>query len=151
MRFWPRLPVLLAIPAVFSLCTPLRAEDPPQKINVEQLNKRVEDVVVPVPSEIFNALNKLGGNLNWAGEVRNDSKASPKGGEPQIALLLGTVIANGFIAVQAQDATKVKDIGRRVLTLSKSLGVYDAVVSHCNSIIEAADKADWNSVAHRVG
>lgn len=145
-RSWPRLAAFLAILAVQFSLLPLRAEEPPQKINVEQFSKRVDDVVVPVPSEIFNALNKLGGNLNWAGEVRKDPTASPHGGEPQIALLLGTVIANGFIAVQAQDPTKVKEIGRRVLTLSQSLGVRDAVLAHCSSIIDAADRSDWSAV-----
>lgn len=144
--FWPRLSALATAGALLASLPTLRAEEPPQKIDVSQLNKRVEDVVVPVPSEIFNALNKLGGNLNWAGEVRKDPTGSPKGGEPQIALLLGTVIANGFIAVQAQNSEKVKEIGRRVLTLSGSLGVRDAVLSHCNSIIDAADKADWSAV-----
>lgn len=146
LRFWPRLTALAAAGAVLASLTTLRAQEPPQKIDVSQLNKRVEDVVVPVPSEIFNALNKLGGNLNWAGEVRKDPTGSPKGGEPQIALLLGTVIANGFIAVQAQNSEKVKEIGRRVLTLSGSLGVREAVLSHCNSIIDAADKSDWSAV-----
>lgn len=145
-RFRPRLAALAAVLAVQSSFVPLRAEEPPQKIDVSQLNKRVDDVVVPVPSEIFNALNKLGGNLNWAGEVRKDPAGSPKGGEPQIALLLGTVIANGFIAVQAQNSEKVKEIGRRVLALSGSLGVRESVLSHCNSIIDAADRADWNAV-----
>lgn len=145
-RFWPRLTALAAAGAFLASFTSLRAEDPPQKIDVSQLNKRVEDVVVPVPSEIFNALNKLGGNLNWAGEVPKTSTVNPKGGEPQIALVLGTVIANGFIAVQAKNSEKVKEIGSRVLTLSGSLGVRDAVLSHCNSIIDAADKSDWNAV-----
>ena len=32
----------------------------PQHIDIKQLSKTVEDVVVPLPNEIFGALNKLG-------------------------------------------------------------------------------------------
>jgi hypothetical protein len=146
-RSWPKLaPRFLTLLAALLACAPLRAQDAvPQKIDVKSLNYRVEDVVVPVPSEIFNALNKLGGNLNWAAEVRKNSAARAKE-RPQIALMLGTVIANGFIAVQARDGQKVKDVGRRVLELSQALSVRDAVLSHCQSIIDAADKENWTAV-----
>ena len=134
------LSLCLAVPAPL-----LRAENPPQKIDVTKLNARVNDVVIPVPSEIFNALDKLGGNPNWKTEIGEISKARPTN-QAQIGLLLGVVIADGFIAVQAKEAGRVKDIGRRVLDLSKSLGVNDVVVSHCNSINEAADKGNWEAI-----
>ncbi len=56
----------------------------------------VEDVVVPVPSEIFSVLDKLG-SPNWRGELRG-SLGKNTGNRAQVALLLGTVIADGFIA-----------------------------------------------------
>ena len=37
--------------------------------------------------------------------------------------MLGTVIAEGFIAVEAEDANEVKQIGKSVLNLAKALGV----------------------------
>ena len=71
----------------------------PQQINISQLSTKVEDVVVPLPNEIFGALNKLG-TVNWKAHVRSD-KGPNFTERPRIALLLGTVIADGFIAVQA--------------------------------------------------
>ena len=141
------VPILLLAVALAAPAT-LRAqggEKPPQKIDVSKLTYKEQDVVIPVPSEIFNALDKLGGNPNWAGQVTDESKhrwTSP----PEIALMLGTVIANGFIAVQAKDDKKVNEIGRRVIELSNALGVGKAVISHCNSISEAAKNGDWTSV-----
>ncbi|HJY52380.1 MAG TPA: hypothetical protein VKD89_00005, partial [Candidatus Udaeobacter sp.] len=41
----------------------------PQHINIKQLSTTVEDVVVPLPNEIFGALNKLG-TVNWRAHVR---------------------------------------------------------------------------------
>src|SRR5438445_11250120 len=103
----------------FALCA--SAAQAPQHINIKQLTTTVEDVVVPLPNEIFGALNKLG-SVNWKQHVRSD-KGPNFTERPRIALLLGTVIADGFIAVQAEDAPAVKDIGQRSLALGKGLGV----------------------------
>src|ERR1700745_659926 len=92
----------------------------PQRIDIKQLSKTVEDVVVPLPNEIFGALNKLGA-VNWKEHVRTD-KGPSFTERPRIALLLGTVIADGFVAVQAEDAPAVKELGQWVLTLAKGIG-----------------------------
>jgi len=57
--------------------------------------------------------------------------------------LLGDVIAEGFVAVEAQDPEQVKKIGRSVLDLSAAMGVRKAVIARSNAIIEFADKKDW--------
>jgi hypothetical protein len=58
----------------------------------------------------------------------------------------GTVIADGFIAVQAEDAPAVKDIGQRVLALAKGIGVGNSITPHAKAIIDAADKRNWANV-----
>src|SRR5213082_512604 len=121
-----------------------RAADTPKHVDVKNLSKTVEDVVVPLPNEVFGALNKLGG-VNWREYVRND-KGSNFTERPRIALLLGAVIADGFIAVQAEDAPTVKEIGQRVLSLAKGVGVGNSITPHAKAIIEAADKRNWNNV-----
>lgn len=120
------------------------AVEAPKRIDVKQLSKKVEDVVVPLPNEVFGALNKLGG-VNWKEYVRN-GKGSNFTERPRIALLLGTVIADGFIAVQAEDAPTVKDIGQRVLGLAKGIGVGNSITPHARAITEAADKRNWVGV-----
>ncbi len=97
------------------------AAQAPQRIDVKQMSKRVENVVVPLPNEIFGALNKLG-SVNWR------------------------VIADGFIAVQAEDAPAVKEIGQRVLNLSKGIGVGNSITPHAKAITDAADKRKWENV-----
>ncbi len=118
--------------------------NPPQKIDVKSLRTTVDEVVVPVPSEVFRALDKLG-TPPWASQVRVDEKTRHSG-RPHLSLLFGTVVADGFLAVQAKDADKVKKIGRRVLELATAMGVRANVISHTQSIIEAADRGDWNEV-----
>src|SRR6202049_2477460 len=134
----------LSAVAVSGLTLCAHGAQAPQHIDVKQLSKKVENVVVPLPNEIFGALNKLG-SVNWREFVRTE-KSSNFTERPRIALLLGTVIADGFIAVQAEDAPTVKEIGQRVLTLSKGIGVGNSITPHAKAIIEAADRRDWVNV-----
>jgi hypothetical protein len=125
---------------------PQRTEAP-AKIDVQQLTKQagvVDNVVVPLPSEIFAILDKLG-RPRWA-EVLRPVKASPTGGKEHIALLLGTVIAEGFIAVEAENTAEVKNIGNTVRNLAKALSVEKAVIKRANAIIDTADKKQWEQV-----
>src|SRR6202049_238666 len=134
----------LSAVAVSGLTLCAHGAQAPQHIDVKQLSKKVEDVVVPLPNEVFGALNKLG-SVNWKEYVRSN-KGSNFTERPRIALLLGTVIADGFIAVQAQDAPAVKDIGQRVQTLARAIGVERSITEHAKAITEAADRRKWDSV-----
>jgi len=119
--------------------------EPPRNIDVGSLPATVVDeIVIPVPTEVFGVLDKLG-SPNWH-EVLRSVKTENLGKRPQVALLLGATIAEGFIAVEAQEPEEVKKIGRQVLTLSKAIGVQKSVISRTSSIIEAADKKDWKTI-----
>ena len=120
-------------------------DDPPKHIDVGSLPaKVVEDVVVPVPTEVFGVLDKLG-SPNWH-EVLRPVKIDRRWDRPQVAFLLGTVIAEGFIAVEAQEPEEVKKIGSDVLKLAKAIGVQKSVLTRTTSIIDAADKKDWQRI-----
>ncbi len=101
-------------------------------------------MVIPNPSEVFAALDKMG-SPNWTGAERPLSNTKPIHPE-EISMLLGVVIADGFIAVEAKDKESVDKIGRKVLDLSKALGVEKAVSAHSNAIIEAAKDDNWSTV-----
>src|SRR5437773_9803381 len=134
----------LSVIALLGVTLYAGATPAPQRIDVKQMSKKVENVVVPLPNEIFGALNKLG-SVNWREYVRTE-KSSNFTERPRIALLLGTVIADGFIAVQAEDAPAVKEIGQRVLNLSKGIGVGNSITPHAKAITEAADKRKSENV-----
>src|SRR3954452_11401302 len=130
--------------AVFGLSMVAVAAPAPQHIDVQKVSTTVENVVVPRPDEVFGALNKLGG-VNWKEYVRTERGGNFQN-RPRIALLLGSVIADGFIAVQAEDAPAVKEIGQRVQSLAKGIGVGNSITPHAKAITEAADKRNWTSV-----
>ena len=144
-----KAPVLIFLAAVSACAVGAPLPPPPQQLDLEKLPtqaKVIDRVVVPVPNEVFAVLDKLG-KPRWAGLIHRDtSKAKPAGEAPQIAMMLGTIIAEGFIAVEAEDAEEVKDLGRAILTFSNAIGVRKAVVRRANSIIEFADTKSWNRV-----
>lgn len=137
---------LLATLAVAT--APAFAEAPP-KIDVSAFPKQaqvIDDVVVPVPSEVFNVLDKLG-KPHWEDVLRTSKDPVKVPAEPaHIALLLGAVISEGFIAVEAENTAEVKKIGSDVQKLAKALGVEKQVVQHAKAIIAGADKKDWAGV-----
>jgi len=105
--------------------------------------KQLHGVAVPVPKEIFRSLDQFR-DANWRA-VKRPEVASWKshGDQAQIATLLGVVIAEGFIAVEAEDSTEVKDLGRTVLALARGLGVEERALRRSRSIMELADKSEW--------
>ncbi len=137
-------PLLIAGCALTLLSGSTFAAEPARRIDVKRLSKNIDDVVVPLPNEIFGALNKLD-SVNWKEFVRTN-KGTNFTERPRIALLLGTVIADGFIAVQAEDAPSVKEIGQRVVSLAKGIGVGNSIVPHAKAITEAADRRNWLAV-----
>jgi len=64
----------------------------------------------------------------------------------QIALNLGGLIADGFIAVEAKDSQQVKNIGSDIIKLSKALGVSENLLSRGNSINEFAENDEWDTL-----
>ena len=104
----------------------------------------MDEVVVPLPSEIFNVLDKLS-SPNWRGEMR-DNLGKNTGNRAQVALLLGTVIADGFIAVEAENSESVKQIGQEVLNLADAINVRKAVIARSKSIMDKADSKNWRAV-----
>ena len=56
------------------------------------------------------------------------------------------MIADGFIAVEAQDSQQVKNIGTDIIKLAKALGVSENVLSRGNSINEFAENSEWDAL-----
>ncbi len=120
-------------------------EAPPSHVDLSKFPAtQLDDVVVPLPSEVFNVLDKLGAP-NWQEQLR-EPKVKNRGEREQIALLLGSVVAEGFVAVEAADKARVKTIGRDVLELARAIGVESTVLTRTNSIVTKADAGDWISV-----
>ena len=56
---------------------------------------------------------------------------------------LGVIIAEGFIAMEAEDANEVKNVGTTALKLARGLGVEERALRRSRSITDLADKNEW--------
>ncbi|HEY3899393.1 MAG TPA: hypothetical protein VGM54_12305 [Chthoniobacter sp.] len=105
---------------------------------------RVDGLTVPMPGEFMAALNKLG-KIDWSSKFRIPIATSYTS-RPQMALNLGGLIADGYIAIEAQDGQQVKNIGRDVITLATALGVSKEVKERSSSIEAFAEKGEWDQL-----
>ena len=118
----------------------------PAPLPADQLAKAIktDSLTIPTPGELFAALEKPG-KPDWAGQYRTPIPMTYRN-RAQIALNLGGLIADGFIAVQAQDSQQVKNIGTDIIKLAKALGVSENVLSRGNSINEFAENSEWDAL-----
>jgi hypothetical protein len=112
----------------------------------DQLAKAIksESISIPTPGELFAALEKPG-KPNWASQYRGPMPMTYRN-RAQIALNLGGLIADGFIAVEAKDSQQVKNIGSDIIKLAKALGVSENLLSRGNSINEFAENDEWDTL-----
>jgi hypothetical protein len=137
--------ILIYTTAFATLLSLLVAQTPPNT-GVRQFPPQtaaVKGVLVPVPREIFDTLDKFA-NSNWRAVQHPElAQQRPHSNQAETAVLLGVVIAEGFIAVEAEDAGEVKSLGRAVLKLARGLGVEKAALRRSRSIIGHAERGDW--------
>jgi hypothetical protein len=126
-------------------CMTIGAAESP-RLPAEQLAKAVrnDSISIPTPGELFAALEKPG-KPNWSGQFRGPLPTTYRN-RAQIALNLGGLIADGFIAVEAQDGQQVKNIGSDIIKMAKALGVSENILSRGNSINEFAENSDWDAL-----
>src|SRR6516164_1659954 len=131
------------IPAVFVMAA--FAQTPSeQKSALPSQAKEVHGLAVPVPKEIFRSLDQFR-NANWPAVKRPEiAHWKSHGDQAQIATLLGVVIAEGFIAMEAKDSAEVKNLGHSGMSLAGGLGIRDRALRRSRSIIELADKDEWS-------
>ena len=133
-------PVLLA-----SACAATAAEpDAAYARSSSREAVRTDTMSIPTPGELFAALSKPGAP-NWAAQYRGPIPMTYRN-RAQIALNLGGLIADGFIAVEAQDGQQVKNIGTDIIKLAKALGVSENVLSRGKSINEFAENNEWSAL-----
>src|SRR5881296_4063964 len=116
------------------------------RLSSDQLSKaaRSDSISIPTPGELFAALGKTG-KTNWPGQYRGPIPVTYSN-RAQIALNLGGLIADGFIAVEAKDGQQVKNIGSDIIKLAKALGVSEKLLGRGSSINEFAENNEWDTL-----
>jgi len=137
--------VVLAMLAFIPVVSAAEAEET-QRLSADQMAKavRTDSISVPTPGELFAALAKTE-KINWSAQYRGPMPMTYSN-RAQIALNLGGLIADGFIAVEAKDGQQVKNIGSDIMKLGKALGVSEQLLSRGNSINEFAEHNEWDTL-----
>ena len=139
----------LALPATAGFLfavEPARTPPEPPHLSADQIANAIktDSLTIPTPGELFAALQKPG-KPNWPSQYRAPVPATYRN-RAQIALNLGGLIADGFIAIEAQDSQQVKNIGTDIIKLAKALGVSENVLSRGNSINDFAENSEWDTL-----
>ncbi len=133
-----------AISAVVLLSAGLLPATEP--LTKEQIKSAVRSdaVTIPTPGEFFAAMDEQG-QPNWT-QLFAPKSVGTTASREQMALMLGVLVADGYIAVQAQDGQGVKNTGKDIINLAKKLNVSQSVLSRGNSINDFAENNDWSAL-----
>lgn len=118
---------------------------PPMNAEQRQGALFLDALSVPSPGEVFAAMNKAC-RPNWATLVGTATSPSTTD-RSQLALAVGVLTANGYIAVEAQDGQQVKNVGREIMAIAKALGVSQSLLGRGHSLMEFADSGAWDALA----
>ncbi|MFZ9932696.1 MAG: hypothetical protein ACO3G9_05805 [Chthoniobacterales bacterium] len=106
--------------------------------------EEIEILTVPTPAEFFSALDKIA-KPDWASFYREPIPTT-YADRPLAAVNLGTLVADGYVAVEAQDGQQVKNTGKDIISLARALGVGEHVLARGKSISDFADRNDWSAL-----
>jgi hypothetical protein len=67
-----------------------------------------------------------------------------------LALALGNVLAEGYLAAQAEDPQHTRNLNKDLLSISKPLGIHTEMLERSKSISESAEKRAWNIVVQEL-
>jgi hypothetical protein len=150
LRKWLALSVISLAPALSAIADEQSAtntavaESTPLSADEMKNAAAVDALTVPTPGEFFAAIEKEG-KPDWSSEYRPPISTNSTD-RAQIALNLGTLIADGYIAVEAHDGQQVKNVGKDVLALAKKLSVSPSVLARSASITQFAENDQWDQL-----
>jgi hypothetical protein len=119
----------------------LRAEEP---VEHEREELGVNPYTAPSVAEIFQQLDDLK-PLPYE-QLKRDFPQAAHTSREQMGMVFGSLVADGFLIVEAQRSNLVDDLGRVLLRQARSLGVGDRVMRHSASLTELGKKGDWLAV-----
>jgi hypothetical protein len=119
----------------------LAAEDPSEH---EREELGVNPYTAPSVAEIFQQLDDL--RPLPFDQLKRDFPQAAHASREQMGMVFGSLVADGFLVVEAKRQNLVEDLGRVLLRQARSLGVGDRVMRHSASLTELGKKGNWEAV-----
>lgn len=104
----------------------------------------VNQFTTPSIRKIFGLLEALG-TLPYE-KLKRPVPKSTASDRSLVALSLGVLIGDGFLAVQTEKVSDLEDTGRAVLKHAKLLGAGARVTEHAKSLLENSTLGDWKTL-----
>ncbi len=112
----------------------------------DEKGKFSETLLLPSPSEVFVALDKVG-KADWVGAASYSPKYDYTSDYLR-ALNLGVRSADGFLAIQARDKSKLGEMIVVIITLAEELLVRDTILDKGKTFEELSKQDKWHEL-HR--
>ncbi len=115
-------------------------------LSPEEITSAVKlDVLsIPTSGELLAAIDKLG-KPDWASAIRPPNPTNYSSRE-QMAINMGALIADGYIAVEATSAQQVKNVGKDIRLIAVGLSVGQEILNRGKSLSEFADEGKWETL-----
>ncbi len=104
----------------------------------------LNEFTVPSIAKVFDELEKVS-PLTYESEHLKNHERLPLD-RSRLALRLGTLIADGFIAVQTGNSQDVEVISQHLSRYAKALGAGDRIKKHAAALLEHAKDKDLNKL-----
>lgn len=102
---------------------------------------RLDDLTLPTPGELFVAIGR-GRRVNWQPLYRQPGAMGYRN-RPQVAVNLGIVIADAYMAIEARDGIYSQSMTQDLLTLAAALGMNQAQLARGQSLLRFAAEGEW--------
>lgn len=129
---------------LFGTASAAPANDPSLTPEEMQSTLFVETIAIPSPGEFFLALDKEC-QPNWT-QFASPPAAAATADREFIAIQLGILMTDGYIAVQARDAQALRNTGMDILMLAKKLNASQNLLARSQSIGDFAEKGNWTTL-----
>ncbi len=143
---WTRYPRGILLTGLLFACGIASLQGDDEVVAFNEIATVHRDVIVPIPSEIFSVLDDFEVQRSvWRDQLQVPTNLQCQD-RTHFALFLGHIVAEGFLAVEAQDREAIRSLGRSVLSVAEELGLRQTILRHSKSIIEKAEDGDWDAV-----
>lgn len=150
-----KLPALLFIFSAFAGAALAQEAEAPKP---EFDKAKAEKAALPMPNPYDKLLaieESVGaGKIDWnalADSMAVDVEANQIEGKPDAAMALGVKIADGIVAIKAQNAEKLNRSADQLEALGKKLGATDDDLKRARQVRDLANRGEWLMVFLELG
>ena len=148
--------IILPLLAALAASTPAFAQEEDAKPEFDKSKAELAALPLPNPSDKLIAIEQTVGadNIDWstlADGVSVDVDANDFPDQTDAALALGVKIADGIVAIRAQDVEKLNRSADQLEALGKNLGATDEDLKRARQVRDLANRGEWLSVYLELG